>query len=289
MTTSYLPADVFRADLLRAEMRKVTSTKVWWALLIAPALLALLIGVGGTALAGLPSQEQLTSLGGTLPPIMGVALAVAASVASTFALCVGIIGAAGENRHRTATTTYLTAPGRLPVLAAKLVVHGGVGALYGVVVVAATSLGGGLVGLGGSRGASFPPPGTYLTIALLTVVVLALWAVLGVGLGSLLGNQLAALLGALAGKLIVEGIIGLALTTAGAPTAASYLPSRAAGNFVENLALQQFADGFRGGTSGRNLVDASAGSWWGSGIVFVAWTTAFVVGGWLVVRRRDVN
>ena len=183
MTTSYLPADVFRPELVRAEVRKVTSTKVWWALLIAPALLALLIGVGGTALAGLPSADQLSSLGGTLPPIMGVALTVAASVASTFALCVGIIGAAGENRHRTATTTYLTAPGRLPVLVAKLVVHGGVGALYGVVVVAATSLGGALAGLGGASGASFPPPGTYLAVALLTVLVLTLWAVLGVAWG----------------------------------------------------------------------------------------------------------
>lgn len=272
--------------LLRAELRKTTSTKVWWALLVPAVLVALLVSLGGSALAGLPSEEDLESIGGAVPPVLGLTYAVSVGFASIFVLSLGIIGTAGENRHRTITTTYLTAPGRGHVLGAKLAVHAGLGALYGVAVLLASLLGGVL----GGGSAVFPPALQLLGTAVLGVLALVLWALLGVGIGALVSNQVVALVGALVGTLVVEAVVSAVLTAQGAQDAARFLPSAASSELVQSTALRGFAAALpRSSAAGDLLAGTTGGTWWVGGLVLAAWAGAFAAAGWLVTRERDVG
>ncbi|OLT06441.1 hypothetical protein BJF90_16785 [Pseudonocardia sp. CNS-004] len=91
---------------VRAEFRKVASTKLWWALLIPVALLSSMINLfGGVFTAAFPEEQ--------LPLLLG-SIAYALGMTSVFAAVHGLVAAAGEYRHRTITTTYLTTRGRAP-------------------------------------------------------------------------------------------------------------------------------------------------------------------------------
>ena len=85
---------------VRAELRKVRSTKLWWALLIPVALLSTLVNLfSGVFTSSIPDER--------LPLLLG-SLAYALVLAGVFAAVHGVAAAAGEHRHRTITTTYLT-------------------------------------------------------------------------------------------------------------------------------------------------------------------------------------
>src|SRR5204863_7822885 len=103
------------------------------------------------------------------------------------------VAAAGEYRHRTITTTYLTSHGRTPVLLAKMLVSAGVGACYAV----ATVVTGVLAGLVADAGTSFPGAGALAATTLIGVVVSALWGALGAAFGTAVSNQVSALMGLL--------------------------------------------------------------------------------------------
>lgn len=253
-------------NLLVSELRKALSTKSWWGLLIPAAVLSLLLNVVGGAVAQ----------GGDLPSgAVVLTLVTSLSLAGTFALVYGIVALTGEFRHRTITTTYLTASGRDRPLAAKAVLAGVVGALYGAVValvgVPAALLGHGL--------ADFPDAGRLLAICTLGVLVSAVWAMFGVAIAAMVSNQLAAVIGALVYFLLVEAALAGILTAARAPDLARYLPGQAAGT-----ALTAVAEDL-GGPLGASGVPP----WWLALLVFL---TYVAVVGWVgryVSRRRDVT
>src|SRR5690606_34448126 len=98
---------------VRAEVRKVASTKLWWGLLVPVTLLSSMINLfGGVFTAAFPESERL--------PLLLGSLAYALGFTGVFAAVHGVVAAAGEFRHRTITTTYLTTRGRAPVLLAKM-------------------------------------------------------------------------------------------------------------------------------------------------------------------------
>ena len=141
---------------IRAEFRKVVSTKLWWGLLVPVGLLSVVINLfGGVFTAAFPETERL--------PLLLGSLAYALGLTSVFAAVHGVVAAAGEHRHRTITTTYLTSRGRTPVLLAKMLVSAGVGACY----AAATVLTGVLAGLVVDAGAAFPDAGPLFATAAL--------------------------------------------------------------------------------------------------------------------------
>jgi ABC-2 type transport system permease protein len=145
---------------VRAEFRKVASTKLWWGLLIPVALLSSMINLfGGAFTAAFPESERL--------PLLLGSLAYALGLTSVFAAVHGVVAAAGEHRHRTITTTYLTTCGRAPVLLAKMLVSAGVGACY----AAATMLTGVLAGTVADAGTAFPDAGPLAATALIGVAV----------------------------------------------------------------------------------------------------------------------
>jgi len=272
---------------LRAELRKLLATKLWWLLLIPTLLVSYLISLAGAAIATLPDDEMLRQLGGRFPSLLGVSITYSVAFTSLLTLCLGISAAAGEVRTQTITTTYLTAPGRGTVLTAKLAVYAGLGFAYAVVVMAAATLGG--LTIGGWT--NFPPVEEFLAVAVLGSVVLVLWTVAGVGIGTLVTNQLVALLGALITRLLIETLGGYLLRQVGAGALADVLPSSASNAFTRRLAAD-FAIGqapLRTQANFEDLLSGSSLSWWAGGLVFGVWVLACCLGAWLVAERRDVT
>jgi ABC-2 type transport system permease protein len=124
-----------------------------------------------------------------------------------FAAVLGVTISSGEFRHQTATLTYLAAPDRTRVLAAKAVVAAAGGAVFGLVVdVVATG-----VGLGFVAGHHYPVSigvVTFVRFALGHLAGGALMGSLGAVVGSLVRSQLAAVIGVFVWSIILESLIG---------------------------------------------------------------------------------
>lgn len=265
--------------LLVAECRKTVSIKLWWALLIPVVLLSALVNAFGGLF-----TASLADLGS--PSLLPVSLAYSLSLTSVFAALYGVVTAAGEFRHRTITTTYLQARGRGSVLAAKSAVAAGVGAVYAL-GAALSGVPAGLLG-----GGSAPDAASVLVVTGIGVVVVALWAVLGIALGTVLSNQVVALVVTLVYLLLGEFLLSPLLTRAGSPTVArlsSYLPGNAGDVALYDLPVRALS-----GADARPVLELLAGvsappPWWGALIVLVFWTAAAAAGAWLVGDRRDIT
>ncbi len=272
---------------VRAELRKIGSTKVWWLLLIPVVLVSYLISIIGAAIAQLPDEETLRQLGGTFPSLLGVSLTYSVGFASLCSLCLGITAFAGEVRHRTITTTLLTTRGRGTVLAAKLLAYGLVSCSYGLALSVAATLG----GLTAGGWSAFPPIGQFLAVALVGSLVVVLWTLLGVGCGALVPNQAIALVGALLTRLVVERTAGFALPRLGAQSVADVLPSSASATATSRLAtdfaVQQAP--LRTRANFEDFLPGGGMSWWLSGVVLALWVLVFCLAGWLVSSSRDVR
>ena len=121
-------------NLLRAELRRVLATRMWGALLLASValgggLVGMMALVGpenfDPPMPGLHTEEGLRSILG----ILGFTAFVPAAA--------GALAATSEYRHGTAAVTFVFAPRRGRVLAAKLVTHAVVGLAYGLALAVA--------------------------------------------------------------------------------------------------------------------------------------------------------
>ena len=272
--------------LVRSEYRKIVSTRGWWGLLIPVVLLSLLINAFG----GLIGSFADSASGGEVAlPLLLASLAYTLTLTASFAAVSGAVGAAGEFRHRTITTTYLTAPGRGGVLVAKMLTAAAVGVVF---ALGATAFGliGGLVGQGDSP---FPDIGPLLAVVGVGVLVCALWSAIGVALGTAMGNQVGVLVTLLVYVLLGELLISLLLGAGESEPVAqitAYLPVNAGEVALYELPATEIA----GSAVGRDVAGAVAGvtgplPWWVSLLVLAAWTAAAAVTAWWASGRRDIT
>lgn len=276
--------------LLLAEVYKVFTTKLWWALLIPTVVIAAVCGFAGAAIATLPSVVEET---GRTTPAVALTLPIALQQTTIFAMVAGLIGGAGEFRHRTITTTYLTGSPRGAVLAAKAIVYGGLGVAYGLVTALVVMLG----ALANSGTAAFPAAPDTLVITAAGTAAVAIWAVFGVGIGTLITNQVAVLVVVLIYMLFLEGLISLILRIPQLrlEDVAAYLPGAGSSALQTDHAITTFAAGFGDEAFGvREGLEAVVGSpdqlsWLGGGLVFAGYAALFLAGGWLAGRRRDIS
>lgn len=269
--------------LVRSEYRKVLSTKGWWGLLIPIVVLSLLINVFGGVVADLSATSD-----GALPLLLA-SLAYTLALTALFAAVAGAVGAAGEFRHRTVTTTYLTAPGRGPVLVAKMLVSAALGAVYALSVTVFSLLG----GLLAQDDAPFPAPGPLFAVIGIGVLVCALWAAIGAALGIAVGNQVGVLVGLLLYVLLGELLISLLLGASESEPVqqiTAYLPVNAG-----EVALYAIPATELGGPAvGLDAAGAIAGvtgalPWWGSLLVLAGWLLAAAAPAWWAGARRDIT
>lgn len=276
--------------LLVAEFFKVFTTKLWWALLIPVAVVAIVIGFAGAAIASLP---DVVDEAGLTAPAVALTMPISMQQTTIFAVVLGLIGGAGEFRHKTITTTYLTGSSRGAVLAAKAIVYGGMGLLYGLVTAVLCATG----AMINSGTASFPSAGDTLVIAAAGTAGVIIWTVLGVGIGTLISSQVAVLIVVLIYMLFAEGLISLILRIPqlGLADIPPYLPGAGSTALQTDHGISAFADSFGDEAFGVNEgLEALVGtpgqlSWWAGGLVFATYAAAFLTGGWLVSQKRDIS
>jgi ABC-2 type transport system permease protein len=242
--------------LLEAELLKIRSTRVGWALLAGTLVLALLSLVGvlaGEQRAPWDSPEGIRRI------------FVAAGAGGIFALAMGILAAAGEERHGTLTQAFLAVPARTPVLVAKIAAGALAGLVFGVVcgvfcVAVAlpwTAADGQAIGLGS---------GTLWGVLGGVLVSTTLYGALGAGLGELIGRQVPALLVSLGWFVVAESALVAAF-----PEVGKWLPGGA------SSALTRSPD-----------ADELLPAGWGA-LLMTAYVVAFAAAGIVAARRREVG
>jgi ABC-2 type transport system permease protein len=258
---------------VRSEFRKFFSTRLWWGMaigiFIAGAAFALMFGFIFTSDAvagpGMPGGDPVQIANSVYVGGLGVGYLLL--------LTIGVLQIGGEYRHRTITATFLATPHRDRALLAKAVALVGIGALYGLIsLIGSVSVGALVLSL---RGQEPFPSGEIVRTLALSLVILGIWALIGLGVGILIPNQVAALLIAIGVAWIVEPLIGFGLTFWGwgAEHIGPYLPT-AATNAIVN-AVQQ---------PGEVRLE-----WWGGLLVLTAYAVVLAGFGIWRASREDVS
>lgn len=275
--------------LVRAELLKYFTTRMWWGM----ALAMFLIGVAFAAFTGaftlygqlpLGSGDTMVRLGDVLPDLTKARMIYSGGIqfAYMLALVIGILSMGQEFRHKTISSTFLAAPRRHQVVFAK------VGALLVIVAVNAVAhilgalVGGGIL-LATADASVFPEPLQLVQTFALMVLIMVVWGLIGLGLGVLLTNQVAALFLGIAFTLIVEPLVAFGLTFVdGGEAVARFFPSQAA---TATLSL------FSGVDPGVAEAMGSAGeqlAWWGGALTLLAYAAIMTLIGLWLTRRRDI-
>jgi ABC-2 type transport system permease protein len=238
---------------LRAELLKQRSTQTTLLLFLAMVgLVALAVAMHALALSAAelaPRSHQLE------------VFQVGSRAGMLFAGLVGAIAITAEIRYGTIRPTFLVAPRRGPVIAAKLAVSGLAGILFGLLAE-------GL--MAGSAGVAFAARGIdnqlgggdYLQLLAGGAAAAAFWAMLGVGVGALVRNQVGALVGLCTWMLLVESV-----SQGFVPRAARLLPGGA------GLALAGNSDKLSAGVAA---------------LLLTLYAAAAAATGWFATVRRDV-
>ena len=260
-------------QLIRAELRKLTTTRMWIGLTLGGvALVAFYVVVlaftAGTSRAG--GDNGLPALSN--PASVRMVYGVPFEIGYLMPLILGITIISGEFRHGTITPTFLATPRRGRVLTAKAIVAGVAGLAMGVLFTVFAAAVGAIVIA--ARG--YPVLLTSNDVPrLLALMVLGLgvWGVFGLGFGALLKNQIAAVVTAIALVTIVEGLLTLLLNWINLDAVAQYMPSNAARAIVDPA----------------NVRGASLLAWWAGALVLLAWGLVTAALGSMITLRRDVT
>jgi hypothetical protein len=241
--------------LVASEALKVVTTRLllWFVLL--------LVGLELLVIALHVSQDSLDSLAEARSQRDVVSIA---AVSALISLLLGIVLAAGEFAHGTVAPTFLVAPARERVVAAKLVV----GALAGAALaVAAAAFAWGLAALLLSLRSVPLHLGSGAMLRLLggTIGAAAIAGALGVGFGSLSRRQTGAIVFAFVWLLVVEPLLGIAGVQ-------RYAPGHAIAAVVE------------GGNQSSDLLSFGAGL-----ALSLAYVLGFAIAGAAVVKGSDVS
>jgi ABC-2 type transport system permease protein len=292
--------------LIKAEYRKIITTKMWWALLVPSVLLAV-----GWAWLG---SDFFSDVGDAADTLSGVdvdidemswaslSLTRAMNFATLFPMVFGALAVSSEINRRTITTSFLTAPTRGAVLTAKAIVYVVWGLVYGIVVALGATIGTAI----GADSEKLPDTGEWILILLSGVLACVLWTVLGMGVGALLGSPVAALLVLLLYAGLVGPVMELIITPAtDFSNVAGLMPNGSAngltGSTAAELLFQEVKDATGGGPIPEDVVEEfqqatrllagapGAFAMWLSGLIFAAWTALFFITGMLRNNRRDIT
>jgi len=235
--------------LIRGELIKATTTRT----IFAYGAMAVALAAAQVLALILPSWDEPMSLADKTEAIAGLPLLV---------LLLGLVGAAGEYRHRTAAPATLVA-GR--DRGSVLLARAGAYAAAAVAVAALATMVTLAVGL--PLLAHRPGPevgaGDVALVAGGTLVAAALSAALGVALGALVRNQVVAVTGTLVVIFVVLPLVGVI-----DPTIIDVTPFGAAQ-----------------GVAGAGLETLSIGA---AGAVLLGWTVAALIAAIATERRRDI-
>lgn len=259
--------------LVRSELRKISSTRLWWGLLLGVLLYTAINAAASSALAGSepgPGQPATASLD-TAEAIRTVYASSAFTGAYIFAMILGITGMTGEYRYQTITPTFLTTPRRGRVVGAKMAAHLLVGIGYGVAAVVVALLVGGAIVLVRGFDLGLGTDRLWSSVGL-AVVAVGLWTMLGIGIGTLIRNQVAAVLVAVFVTFLVEPLATFILAANDLDAVVRWLPTNA------STALT---------SPGETFVQYLP--WWGGGLVLLGYAAVLAAVGLVLSERRDIT
>jgi ABC-2 type transport system permease protein len=182
--------------LLRAELIKLRTTRTFVVLTAAALAISLLVVVLTATLQDEWTEDDARDL-------------FTADFTGLFILLLGVMGMAGEWRHRTITSTVLAAPRRLRLLSAKTISYAVAGIAISLIVTVTIMAIGTLI----LSARDLPTAGLGDLADLLwrNLVVAAYLGALGVCIGGLIRNQIVAIVGLLLMTFAIEpALIGLA-------------------------------------------------------------------------------
>jgi ABC-2 type transport system permease protein len=189
------------SNLVAAEFLKLRTTRTFWwvaGLAIALSLLVTVITLATSTFTDIDDARSLVSNMG---------------IPGLFMIVLGVVGAAGEYRHGTITSTFLVAPDRRRVLVAKALAYALGGLAVGIVSAALTLAISApwLSAQSNSFGSLGLDTGDLAEIVAGALAYLAISGVLGVAVGALVTNQVTAVVGVFVILLIIDPVVaGLA-------------------------------------------------------------------------------
>lgn len=264
---------------VRSEFRKFFTTRMWWgmaiAIFVAGAAFALLFAFLFTSESFTSGQAQAQGAPqGDPAQIASSVYTGGLSIGYVLLLTIGVLQIGAEYRHKTITSTFLATPRRLRAMLAKVVALLGIGAVYGVISLLGSVTVGAIVL--SARGEDPFPSSTIVRTLALSLLVLGLWALIGLGIGILLPNQVAALLIGVGVAFIVEPLVVLALSfwDFGREHISQFLPSQATNAIVNAV------------TQGPNEVRLE---WWGGSLTLAAYALVLAGLGIWRTTRADIS
>lgn len=244
--------------LVRAELLKARSTRTPWILAAAAVAICAVWAVvsvltlDGENNAGLSLDQRVQNVFGM------------AQEGYLFVLILGILGMAGEHRHRTVGWSFLVAPQRDRVMAAKLVAYALIGLVVGVAAAAVTVA----VAIPLLAAVDKPVTAPGVSFILLgSVLSTVLYAVLGVSLGALIRSQVAGVAAAVIWFYYAEYMLVWLL-----PEVGRWVPGGAANALSDSQ------------VSGGELLPI-----WAGGLLFLGYGLAVALAANAFTVRRDVT
>jgi hypothetical protein len=175
--------------LVNAELLKLRTTRTFAALVGAAVALSLLVVVLTSVLSDPETNQDLREI-------------FVSDFSGLFIMLLGVMGMAGEWRHRTITSSVLAAPDRLRLLAAKTVAFAVAGAVLSLAVTV-TIMAAGTVILS-ARDLDTLGAADLLDVLWRNLTVAAFFGAFGVCIGGLVRNQVTAIIGLLVFAFAVE-------------------------------------------------------------------------------------
>jgi ABC-2 type transport system permease protein len=264
---------------IKSEFRKFFTTRLWWGMAIGifiagavfSGFFAWLMTSEGVA-SGSPQESGMPV--GSPTQVANSVYTAGLGVGYLLMLTIGVLQIGSEYRHKTISGTFLATPKRLQAMLAKVVALLGIGAIYGVIsLLGSVSVGATVLSLRNHN--AFPSTEVLRTIVL-SLLVLGLWALIGLGIGILIPNQVAALLIGVGVAWIVEPLLGLILSIwSWGADIAKFLPSQATNAIVNSVT--------QGGMSADRL------SWWAGSLTLAAWAAVLAGFGIWRTSRQDIT
>lgn len=262
----------------RAEWLKTFTTRSWWVLglvmVVFISFTAALIGLTISAVS--PESAGFAEL---LAPSATV-YSLGSAMGYVFPVLLGAMSVTAEYRYHTITPTFLSVSQRGEVLAAKVTVQGLLGLAFGVAAVLSAVLGGVFFFAGADLPTGLNEGATWLMF-LRSMVVMGLWAVIGVGLGALIRSQAGAIVLVIVFTQFIEPLARLG--GAISDTAASitrFLPGSVSDTFVgDSIYTMMSLDG----NGAESLL------WWQGGLVLALYGAVLIVAAWLTRWRSDIS
>lgn len=259
-----------------SELRKFFTTRLWWGMAIAIFLAAALFSFLFAIVYTLDSSgdPQMGAMYGDATRVANSVYSAGLSIGYSLLLTIGVMQIGSEYRHKTITSTFLSTPRRGKAMLAKVVALMVIGVIYGVISLAG-SVSVGAITLVARGQEAFPSAEIARTLAL-SLLVLGLWALIGLGLGILIPNQVAALIIGMGVVWIIEPLASFALGfwEFGREYIAPYLPGQATNSIVQGV------------TTAPDQVQLQ---WWVAALTLAGWAALLSGIGILRATRQDVS